>query len=354
MNPYDFVPIDWDESPIRKPASPHSRFSGVSGKIEGTITAETPVFIFDSPKRNSGAEPFITNYQGQHIIPGSSLKGLFRSLIETVGNGCLMFHELKYKYEHKREQITVNYQNKLPKTFKKCNSSDLCIACRMFGRIAEPNDDSKLHLGNISFNDAVEVKIYKHKAIYTTALMGPKPHHQAFYLNPTKTRIAGRKFYFHQPRGIPAAPQTKTKYNEHIIPVDTGSQFAFSLQFTNLETLELQTLLYTLVLEQDMRHKIGYAKPAGFGSACFDITKLTLIDYASRYVTNQGVTEYEGGELTTYISEQIQTFTDDATSPTLNALRRIWRWDPTDTTTYHYPNQDWFGEKSNAPISETP
>ena len=112
-----------------------------------------------------------------------------------------------------------------------------------------------------------------------------------------KTRIAGRKYYFHQPRGIPEAPQTKTRYNEHIIPVDTGSQFEFSLQFTNLETLELQTLLYTLVLEQNMRHKIGYAKPAGFGSVCFDITKLTLIDYASRYVANQGGREYEGEAL---------------------------------------------------------
>ena len=186
----------------------------------------------------------------------------------------------------------------------------------MFGRIAEPNDDSKLHLGNVSFNDAVEVKIYKHKAIYTTALMGPKPHHQAFYLNPTKTRIAGRKFYFHQPRGIPAAPQTKTDYNEHITPVNIGSQFAFSLQFTNLETPELKTLLYALVLERDMRHKIGYGKPAGLGSVHFDITKLTLIDYASRYVANHGVTAYEGEALATYLSGQTQMFQDNTTSPT--------------------------------------
>ena len=352
MNPYDFVPIDWDKSPIRKPASPHDRFSGVSGKIEGTITAETPVFIFDSPKRMRGAEPFITNEQGQHIIPGSSLKGLFRGLVETVGNGCLMFHELKYKYKHKREQITVNYQNKLPKTFKKCNSSNLCIACRMFGRIAEQGDNSNLHLGNVSFNDAVEVNICEHKAIYTIALMGPKPHHQAFYLNSTEARIAGRKFYFHQPHGIQTV-HTKTDYNEHITPVNTESQFTFSLQFTNLETLELQTLLYTLVLEQDMRHKIGYGKPAGFGSVRFDITKLTLIDYANRYVDNQGTTEYIGKELSTYVSGQTQIFTNDPASPTLNALRRIWRWNPTDTRTYRYPNQDWFDENPEAPISET-
>ena len=347
MNPYDFVPIDWGKSPIRKPASRHDRFSGVSGKIEGTITAETPVFIFDSPKRNSGAEPFITNQQGQHIIPGSSLKGLFRSLVETVGNGCFLFFDGIYEDEDRNKNI--DYTAELPEDFEKCKTADLCIACRMFGAM---HSSEMLSLGHVSFNDAVEVSICEHEAVHTIALMGPKPRHKAFYLDPEQW-IAGRKFYFHQPEGIKTT-HTKTDYNEHITPVDIGSQFAFSLQFMNLETLELKTLLYALVLEQDMRHKIGYGKPAGLGSVHFDITKLTLIDYASRYVTNQGVTEYEGGELTTYISEQIQTFTDDATSPTLNALRRIWRWDPTDTTTYHYPNQDWFGENSNAPISETP
>lgn len=346
MNPYDFVPIDWDKSPIREPASPHDRFSGVSGKIEGTITAETPVFIFDSPKRMRGAEPFITNQQGQHIIPGSSLKGLFRSLVETVGNGCFLFFDRIYEDEDGNKNI--DYTTELPEDFKKCETVDLCIACRMFGAM---HSSDMLSLGHVSFNDAVEVSICEHEAVYTIALMGPKPRHEAFYLHPEQG-IAGRKYYFHQPDGIKTT-HTKTDYNEHITPVDTGSQFAFSLQFTNLETLELQTLLYTLDLEQDMRHKIGYAKPAGFGSVRFDITKLTLIDYASRYVANQGTTEYEGKALKTYLPEQTQLFTGDTTSPTLNALRRIWRWDPSDTTSYRYPSQDWFDENSNAPISDT-
>ena len=346
MNPYDFVPIDWNESPVRKPASPHNRFSGLSGKIEGTITAETPVFIFDSPRSKSGAESFMINQQGQHIIPGSSLKGLFRSLVETVGKGCfLFFHGI---YEDKDIDDKIDYSGELPDGFEKCKTTNLCIACRMFGAM---HSSDMLSLGHVSFNDAVEVCVCKHEAIYTTALMGPKPRHEAFYLDPEQW-IAGRKFYFHQPDGI-KTQHAKTDYNEHITPVDIGSQFAFSLQFTNLETLELKTLLYVLVLEQDIRHKIGYGKPAGLGSVRFDITKLALIDYVNRYVTNQGTTEYEGEELKTYLSSQTQLFTDNTTSPTLNALRRIWRWDPTNTTTYHYPSQDWFNENPNASISDT-
>ena len=154
MNPYDFVPIDWDKSPIRKPASPPDRFSGVSGKIEGTITAETPVFIFDSPKRNSGAEPFITNQQGQHIIPGSSLKGLFRSLVETVGNGCFLFFDGTYDDEDRNKNI--DYTTELPADFEKCKTDNLCITCRMFGAM---HSSDMLSLGHVSFNDAVEVSI---------------------------------------------------------------------------------------------------------------------------------------------------------------------------------------------------
>ena len=32
MNPYDFVPIDWNNPPERHRPLPHDRFSGISGK----------------------------------------------------------------------------------------------------------------------------------------------------------------------------------------------------------------------------------------------------------------------------------------------------------------------------------
>ena len=340
MNPYDFVPIDWNNSPERHRVLAHDRFSGISGRVEGTIAAETPIFIFHSPKKKGGTEPFITNAQGQHIIPGSSLKGLFRNIVETIGNGCFLLFD-------------KNYNRQLPRDFQKCDSTDLCVACRMFGRIPGQGDNSNLHLGNVSFNDAVEVKICKHDTVYTIALMGPKPCHQAFYLDSAGGRIAGRKFYFHQPDRI----QTKSvgsNYNQHITPIGKGSQFAFSVQFTNLEIIELQTLLYALVLEPEMRHKLGYGKPAGLGSVRFDITKLTLIDYAKRYTANQGATEFVENRLTVYLSEQIQRFTGNTTSQTFGELRRIWCWDPTDTTHYSYPGQQWFDNNPNTPISGTP
>ncbi|MCH7540051.1 MAG: hypothetical protein IH999_06600 [Proteobacteria bacterium] len=219
----------------------------------------------------------------------------------------------------------------------------------MFGTI----QGSDLLLGKVSFDDAVETHIEDHPPIFTIALMGPKPRHSAFYLDPTGRNIAGRKFYFHQPSG-PKTESRKTDFNQHIKPINTGSQFTFSVQFTNLETVELETLLYALVIEPDMRHKVGYGKPCGLGSAHFRLTKLTLIDYAERYTTNQGVTEYIGQQLASYVSNQIHRFTSNTTSATLTALRHIWHWDPTDPTNYRYPTQAWFAANPTTPISGTP
>jgi CRISPR/Cas system CSM-associated protein Csm3 (group 7 of RAMP superfamily) len=342
MNPYDFVPTNWNQRPERHPPILHGSFEGISGRIEGTIEAETPIFI--PKKKTASPQTFIKNDLGQHIIPGSSLKGLFRNLVETVGNGCYLLFDGGY------EGRKVNYQSQLPRDFKKCSSANrLCLACRMFGTI----QGSDLLLGKVSFDDAVETHIEDHPPIFTIALMGPKPRHRAFYLDPTGRNIAGRKFYFHQPTG-PKTESRKTDFNQHIKPIGTGSQFTFSVQFTNLEAVELETLLYALVLEPDIRHKIGYGKPCGLGSAHFQVTKLTLIDYANRYTTNRGITEHTGESLADHLSHQTRRFTSDTTSATLNALRRIWRWDANDTTNYRYPTQAWFSANPTTRIGGTP
>lgn len=89
MNPYDFVRVDWQRPGERRPASPHDRFSGIHGRLGGTITTLTPLFI--GGKSANEPQPFLRDKHGRHIIPGSSLKGLFRNLVETVGGGAWWF-----------------------------------------------------------------------------------------------------------------------------------------------------------------------------------------------------------------------------------------------------------------------
>lgn len=340
MNPYDFVRIDWDKTPERHIPNYHEKFSGLSGEFYGKIIAETPIFIpqwrTENPKR------FIKNENQEYIIPGSSLKGVIRSLVETVGNGCFLLFDEKYGRG-------ANYRNRIPNEFKKCSEPNrLCIACRMFGTI----QGSDVLKGKVFFNDAVATKVYEHDPIYTVTLMGPKPRHQPFYLDTSRQYIAGRKFYFHHITGIKTLSRG-TDYNQYIKPLDAGSTFDFSVKFTNLEEKELKTLLYALVLEPDMRHKLGYAKPGGLGSVRIVLTKISLIDYVNRYTQdNKGITEYQGTGLTDYVDSQIEEFVNNK-SITLDDLRRIWRWDETDTTKYEYPSQQWFEDNPTAPISDT-
>ena len=112
MNPYDFARIDWQRPPERRRPAWHHRLTSAtsqplySGQLEVDVYAETPLFIAD-PR----AVPFdlrkpaesIRNRQGEYIIPGSSLKGLLRNVIETLGNGCLTLFDGRY------ERNKINY-----------------------------------------------------------------------------------------------------------------------------------------------------------------------------------------------------------------------------------------------------
>ncbi|RLC08683.1 MAG: hypothetical protein DRI57_23530 [Deltaproteobacteria bacterium] len=347
MNPYDFVPIDFSRKPERHPPISHEKFQGLSGKLEAKIIAETPVFI-----KTGNSQEFVKNKAGDHIIPGTSLKGLFRSVVETVASGCFGGKfDGRYR-DHQRGM--ADHSRKIPFSHKVCTDTEyLCTACRTFGMLHSGN----VFAGKVSFEDAICHNAVPHDPIYTVELMGPKPHHTAFYLDAGGKRIAGRKFYFHHPQGV-TTMNRQTRYNQRIHPLNTGSEFTFTVSFTNLENDECQTLLYAILLEPDMRHKIGYAKPSGLGSVRIEITRIQLIDYAVRYTSsNRGITEYEGESLRDYTATQIQSFTSNSTSQTLNELRRIWRWDVNDTTQYRYPtavDPDWFSKNPAVPVCQTP
>jgi len=349
MYPYDFVRIDWSSRVPRRPATLHHRFEGFSGRLEGRIEALTPLFIPDHRAAKSGHSPvkrFLTNRQGQAIIPGSSLKGMARSLVETIGPGCWWL----FKGEH---------EHKLPGEFRQCpRGNNLCVACRMFGLIK----GSTLLLGHVGFEDAVCEQAVEHAPLYTIILGTPKPHHTAFYLD-QEGKLAGRKFYYHHStpptdkgKWLPdGAPRQKPAQNAYIKPLGVGSVFAFSVHFDNLAADEMRLLLYALALEPEMRHKIGYAKPAGLGSVKINLTQLELIDYRRRYTDpNGGRTIYTAGALQSYVAGQIAPLVADRNSITLQDLRRIWAWPGRDDL--RFPDWHWFQkpENSSKRLDETP
>ncbi len=352
MNPYDFVPIDWQNPPKRRTPVWHHRLVGddnqtlYSGHIEVDVVTETPIFIFDPYTKDDAHDPdypatSLKNAQGNYIIPGSSLKGMLRCLVETLGNGCLTLFDATYeprtvwlppKYPGGRQQrvteYDVHYENKIEDDFWRCNNhTNLCIACRTFGMLSQKEDskpskeksekpsDEKdktpsqkknensfrekgegVFLGKVNIGDAVgsSVRDYEFGSIYTPVLSGPKPRHAAFYLEQVGNRqyIAGRKYYFHHiypdmklPSERELRPSSRGEYmNQHIRPIDYDSWFHFRIEFTNLEADEFAALMLAITLQPDMRHKIGYGKPIGLGSIQIIPTELVLVDYTKRYI----------------------------------------------------------------------
>lgn len=362
MNPYDFARIDWNRPPERRRPTWHHRLTGqnaqplYSGQLAVDIYVETPLFIADprrTPSDPKKPAPFIQNVRGEYIIPGSSLKGMLRCVVETLGNGCLTLFDGRY------ERNRVNYFGEAPREFQHCHeNTNLCIACRSFGMLKEGSRG--IFLGKINIGDAVVYtdKIYKYDAIYTKPLMEPKPHHDSFYLDESRRRIAGRKYYFHHSSDYEPLTERNLIYmgsrpaNRYIQPLDRDTQFHCRLDFTNLEADEFAALLLAITLEEGMRHKIGYGKPLGLGSVYLYPTHLTLVDYTKRYTqagTGQGKRVLEGDALWDEINKHVTEFSrTQLVKIAMEDLRRIWRWPADPDVDYYYPSKrDWFDREES-------
>lgn len=353
MNPYDFVRIDWERPPERRPAISHDRFEGLSGRLEAKLTALRPIFLPADAETNRRSReeakqfsqsPAYRNHTPEgYFIPGSSLKGLCRSVVETIAPGCIWFCALP---------------DNVPSDFKPCQRADsLCPACRLFGLIK----GNTLRAGNVSFSDAICSNAEPHEAIFTTILSSPKSYHRAFYLN-GKEHIAGRKYYFHYRRDnlltahgwLPAGAAMNQRQNQYLRPLGEGTTFTFSASFFNLAEDDLSALLYALTLETDMRHKFGYAKPCGLGSVQIELTKLVLRNPIARYRGGNREEHYQENKLCSYLEQYAAPFAHTISPNTREDLKRIWKWEPPEDVIYQYPSRSWFDQNPDAPIAETP
>ncbi len=379
MNPYDFVRVDWKTPPRREEPIWHLRQAHqqdiklYSGRIKFNLYAETPLMILDpqsssditkkprTSKKNSG---------GEYIIPGSSLKGVLRSVVEAVGNGC--FTLLKDEAPSRYREEGSAWKNKTDPRFNACNDNKrLCPSCRIFGMSADrqnrnkPQQGENVFLGKISIEDARPLENpYEYTAFYTPVLDQPKTRHTAFYLDEGQQHIAGRKFYFHQQLdpltepGLKPIPKKEGEYrNSYIQPLDRDTAFISQISFTNLTRSEYTALLFALTLRSDkatMYHKLGYGKPIGLGSASIVPFELLLIDPKERYTKPGETAPLKEEALESEITNQTGYFRSEIAIPgALEDLERIWRWDPTDGTDYRYPTQDWFKRNSQKRIKDT-
>ncbi|RME57299.1 TIGR03986 family CRISPR-associated RAMP protein, partial [Candidatus Parcubacteria bacterium] len=189
----------------------------------------------------------------------------------------------------------------------------LCPACRTFGWVhPSGKDDSQAavaYAGRVRFTHACRRPGNGDSGSFSATLSilsTPKPTTTRFYLRPKQGKprdglpdsqvnydadsqiLRGRKFYRHHgdqlsEQEYKSPDGRKSDQNRTVHDVQpSGTEFEFTVDFENLAPIELGALLWSLEME-GWHHRIGYAKPLGFGSVIIQVTELEIMNPNSRY-----------------------------------------------------------------------
>ena len=347
-NPYRWVTLS-DGSVEHNVPHYHHTFSGLSGRIWCELEALTPLLIGDG---TLGDIQFVRHkHNGQPYIPGSSLKGAIRALVEVVGNGTVPFSvsvERRHQPENARQETN--------------GVSQLDAITRMFGYLRK--GDRNVFAGLIHFSDAeisTHISSMSSWDQFEVAVGQPNKKHGAFYPSNRK-----RKFYHHHPGATQLVPpHSGITQTTQVRPAPPGTSFHFTVDFTNLRDDELNLLFYCLALEEQvrvtlnsaalgrdegsevlngpLRHKIGGAKPHGAGSVHIRITKMQLCrDATARYRGNNATDIWENPTLAGEINRRTNKIRArrDITMKELRAMLIYPEKDPRNPI--HYPKFCWF------------
>ncbi len=342
MNPYDFVPLG---KPSVRRARPGHLVASHGGVIHARLTTLGPFLI---AKQTDGQNTLGPVGSGK-IIPGSSIKGMLRSLAEMVGGGCISLSGSLYS----RGQFKYDRWASNPEDFKPCHDIDkLCITCRMFGAL----------IGRESWKGVIEPGEARwhgegvpRTSTFNVIVGQPKPEHSAFYAKDGKIR--GRKAYYHHPSKImqSASAQHATygaRQTMSVRALGPGQTYYFNVRHQGLEADAYALLLYSLFLEPGLAHKLGWGKPMGFGSVRIEVDAIEEFDLRARYRggTN-ATTRYEGADAATRAQELTQTLRQGNVE-VMDALRDLFAYSGPqegEDVKWAYPDHGWF--KNNPQVS---
>jgi hypothetical protein len=263
--PYDLVPFP-KRRPDRKKGAGQDKLNPclLSGTLELTLRTLTPVHVGlgYSDFIKAGDQEYLAALQAskpvreadavrrRYLIPGSSIKGAVRSIVEAITRSCIRITQGRHRPY-------------IPQGYGGCMSvNDLCIACRLFG--------AQDYQGHVSFEDAVAPKgslvLLGTPLLWTPARggRGLPPR----YLQGNQAR--GRKFYRHArpPSGVDPRACIKS-----------DAELPLRIHFLNLSEAELGVLLTALGQHPDHRFpiKLGGGKPVGLGSVQIILNRVTLL-----------------------------------------------------------------------------
>ncbi len=315
--PYKLISLPQTAPNRDKPAGQEKfKSDRYSGKINLNLKVKTTAFIgsgtvamgsdLSSEKRNIPLIKTSVQQNQKLIIPGSSLKGVVRSIYEAITQSCLC----KTKAD----------RNSIPAGYNECKDQNkLCPACQVFGAMNWQ--------GLIHFADAVATEA-KSNVGFIPSLYMPEKQRPGYYIN---GKVAGRKFYYHTIRSVDKGQQ------KGIAVQQAGREFIFTTQirFMNLTKAELGTLL--IALGQDKPNnsialKIGGGKPIGMGTVEVEIKEIQQpVSWRDRYTSYQSELDaLTDIKLQQFMQESIQSAHRQLVrSLQMEELKEVLKW-PTD------------------------
>ena len=425
MNPYNFVPLREMDADARQTPVWHSQYQqGLhSGSFSGYIIALSPIFILPTdtgdeesilriplPPCNDGGKhiarqgkshtvywEFFHRGDKKPVIPGTTLKGVVRSVAEAAANSCLSVFAENFKPAKKNKLASPRYAEPfdLAKHITKLHlqpcshiihepgniDTGLCPTCRLFGMpsASEGTSDTgelpDFFAGKVTFHDAHLVGEAEYDALKPLVeLSSPDPTSYLYYTDWEERIPRGRKFYYHQPevrlddyasRALdlleayqshgPNSPKFRSEVEGNdgldrkvtVRPLKKSSVFKFQVDYQNLTDEELNLLIFAMELDArrpiekaspGAYHKIGYGKPAGLGSAKIVIETWRLLNLERRYQDEgSGWTRVIENRLEERIMRHKKAFFDSHVNANLVSLRKhILAW-PNKGMTFHYP-----------------
>lgn len=245
--PYDFIPF-------LECKSYKEQNKTYSGKINLSIRTITPLHISTEQYFVGAYRKFIRTGD-KVIIPGTTLKGAVKSIAEMVSYSCY---------------FTPKYEKNLRLSVNKYHSPfERCIICSIFGtsgyRSKVRVSDFKMEKGNMDI-------------LSMPRLFRPKI--DDFYKD-EDGNIIGHKIYYHGVEDILGKGNMKTEC------VLKDAVFNGDIIYKDLDEEELSLLAFSLGITGDIQHKIGYGKPAYYGSVEVSSNMNDIINLGKNYKENK-------------------------------------------------------------------
>jgi hypothetical protein len=295
--PYVFVPLHKrkDLKPDRDRQNALADNQLYSGVLNVTLTAQTPIYFGQGQIESAqiagqkSGNPYTVNYKlaritdenGKEIIalPGSGFKGMLRAFFETVTDSCVLLSPYNASFA-------------MPSAVSTCRKNNpICPACSVFGYLG---GKGRLTISSFTVDEKAKHNFYSIPQLqtpfrdYGTRRAGNERLYYGDFLGKHGSEIGnmtkqdffdkkgrepsayplfyGRKFYQHGEKVI-SNKDKSVKWVQYEC-LEKGTALNGNLSFKELTKAELSALLFALGLgwEKPIAHKIGYAKPAFFGS----------------------------------------------------------------------------------------